>query len=177
MSRPIVITLYGAACLLTACGLYGIDPPQRRESGQALLQVTAVPEEVKCVRVSAVGTGRSEERELAIGGAGDMAETLTGLPLGTVVFKGEAFTAPCSSVGKSTVAAWASEPVTTSIVMGRLTTVTLTMTRNGRAKIEVSFQDEAACTAVGASCRLPSECCSKHCTAGTCTAASDAGRD
>jgi hypothetical protein len=167
--------LYGAACILTACGLYGIEAPRRPEVGQAVLQITAVPEEVKCLRVTATGAGRSEVRELDVATTGDVSETLTGLPLGTVVFKGEAFTSACTSVTKTTIAGWASEPVTASIALGRLSTVTLAMVRNGRAKVEINFQDEAACSATGATCRLASECCSRQCTGGTCTVV-DGGR-
>jgi hypothetical protein len=167
-----------AATLLTACGLYGVERPPRPEVGQAVLRITAVPEDVKCLRVTVTGAGRTEERELDVTAAGDMAETLSGLPLGMVVFKGEAFAGACTAVTKTTIAGWASEPVNASIVLGRLSTVTLVMTRNGRAKVDVSFQDEAACTAVGAACRLASECCSRRCTVGLCAVATpDAGRD
>ena len=106
-----------------------------------------------------------------------MTETLTGLPVGTVTFTGEAFTSACSAVTKSTVAPWASAPVETSIVVGRLTTVELTMVRNGRAKVDVTFAEEAACTPVGAACRINSECCSRKCTAGACVIPDAAAQD
>jgi hypothetical protein len=178
-SRPFcrLSLLLTVGALLTACGLYGIEPPHRTEVGQAVLQITAVPEDVKCLRITATGPGRTEERELDVTATGDLAETLTGLPIGSVVFKGEAFTGACTAVSKTTIAGWASEPVTASIALGRLSTVTLSMVRNGRAKVDVNFQDEAACTATGAACRLASECCTRHCTGGVCALAADAGRD
>lgn len=172
--------LLAAAVVVVACGLGGLEIPRRNaggEVGEAALALTGVPEEVKCIRITAAGTGRSEEREIDVATAGDMLETLSGLPLGTVVFRGEAFTTACTQVSRATVAAWASEPVSTSIVIGRLASVTLVMTRNGRAKVDVTFNNEAACTALGLACRVPTECCSRRCTAGLCAIAADGGGD
>jgi hypothetical protein len=170
-----------AVTALGACSLYGFEPPRKPEVGQAVLTITAVPEDVKCLRITAAGPGRSEERELDVGAGaatmGEMAETLTGLPLGTVVFRGEAFSGACSAVSKTTVAAWTSEPVTTSVVIGRLASVTLVMSRNGRARVGVDWKEEAACSATGEACRQASECCNKRCTAGVCAASSDASSD
>jgi hypothetical protein len=170
--------------LLAACNLYGVEPPQSLHAGtpppaddqlgQAQLNITAVPEEVQCLRITAAGPGRAVAKEIEANGAAALSQTLTGLPLGTVVFTGEAFAAACTSVGKSSIAAWASESVEASIVLGRLANVDLVMARNGRAKVDVTFQDEAACTPLGAACRVPSECCSKRCLDHLCAIA-DAG--
>ena len=167
-----------------ACSLYGIDAPQAlpsgtspapaEELGQAVLHITAVPEDVQCLRITAAGPGRSVAKEIEANGTAALSQNLTGLPLGTVVFTGEAFPSACSAVSKSTIAAWASESVEASIVLGRLASVDLVMARNGRAKVDVTFQDEAACTAVGAACRVAGECCSKRCLDHLCASA-DAG--
>jgi hypothetical protein len=176
---------------LAACNLYGVEPPPgvlqpggqaapaADELGQAVLNITAVPEDVKCVRITAAGPGRSVSKEIDANGTGALSQTLTGLPLGTVDFTGEAFPAACTAVAKTTIAAWASEAVQASIVLGRLANVDLVMARNGRAKVDVTFQDEAACTAIAGECRLASECCSKRCVDHVCTAfgADAAARD
>ena len=99
-----------------------------------------------------------------------MTQSLSGLPLGSVTFIGEAFTAECSAVSKSTIAAWSSQPVEVSIVLGRLANVELVMVRNGRAKVDITFTEEGACTKTGAACRIASECCSSKCTQGVCAA-------
>jgi hypothetical protein len=91
-----------------------------------------------------------------------------------VTFTGEAFTADCSAVSKSTVAAWTSQPVAVSIVLGRLANVELVMVRNGRAKVDITFTEEGACTQSGAACRIASECCSKKCESGLCAKPEDA---
>jgi hypothetical protein len=165
---------------LSACSLYGTEPPPSRGAGdveQVVLKITEVPADVRCVRISAAGETRTVVREVESTGGATLTESLTGLPIGTVVFTGEAFTAACTSVTKSTVAPWASAPVEASIVVGRLSTVELSMVRNGRAKVEVTFTDEAACTATGAECRINSECCSRKCSAGACVVTDAGARD
>jgi hypothetical protein len=171
----LVVAATSAALALgaAACGLYGVEPPATSGGGrdgveQVLLKIAVVPSDVQCVRLTAEGAGRSVVRELPVSGGVELKESLSGLPIGTVTFLGEAFTGACTSVSKSTIAAWASAPVETSIVLGRLTTVELVMVRNGRANVGVTFTEEGACTQTGAACRIASECCSKKCTAGLC---------
>ncbi|HEY0711604.1 MAG TPA: hypothetical protein VGF45_02955 [Polyangia bacterium] len=191
---PATFAVVLAAVCGTGCELYGVEGASPRprgrapgagdgetegatESGQAMLRVAVVPDDVKCLRITAEGTGRTEEREIDAAPGAMLAETLTGLPLGSVKFTGDAFAAACSSVSKSTIAAWASEPVTVSVVLGRLANVAWVMARNGRAKVEVSFEDEAACTPLAQACRVASECCSRRCTGQICVPAADAGTD
>ena len=167
----------GALLFTGACGLYGVDPPGQKplpEISQVVLKITSLPDDVKCLRITAAGAGRTEAREIDVAGGTDVLENLSGLPLGMVTFTGEAFAAACSAVSKATVAGWASEPVVASIVLGRVANVTLAMTRNGRAHVDVTFNDEAACTATGGACRLASECCTRHCLDHACVVA-DAG--
>jgi hypothetical protein len=161
------------------CNLYGSEPPVAAAGGdveQVLLRISVVPPDVQCVRITVEGAGRSVVRELAVSGGTELKESMSGLPIGTVSFVGEAFTGACTSVGKTTVAAWASAPVEASIVLGRQTTVELVMVRNGRANVGVTFTEEGACSQAGAACRIASECCSKKCTAGVC-AVPDGGVD
>jgi hypothetical protein len=186
--RPFV----GLVSLLSlgACGLYGSHPaldlprgsapspaPTGDEVEQVRLFIGEVPADVRCVRITAEGTGRTVVRELDVTGGTALTESLSGLPIGTVTFTGEAFAPACSGVTKATIGAWASAPVQASIVLGRLTTVELVMVRNGRAKVEVTFTEEAACTAIGAACRVNSECCSKRCAAAVCVTGGDAGAE
>jgi hypothetical protein len=176
----LALALLALGPALPACHLYGTEPPPSRAGGeveQVILKITEVPSDVRCVRITAAGEMRSVVREIDSAGGATLTESLTGLPIGTVIFTGEAFTAACTSVTKSTVAPWASAPVEASIVVGRLSTVELSMVRNGRAKVEVTFTDEAACTATGAECRINSQCCSRKCSAGVCVATDAGTRD
>ncbi len=170
----------GLAAGAGACGLYGLEPlPEDDGVEQVVLRIAVVPSDVRCIRVSAAGPGRTVERELETSGSTSLTQNLSGLPLGTVTFLGEAFTAACTSVSKSTIAAWASQPVETSVVLGRLSNVDLVMVRNGRAKVDISFTEEGACTPTGSACRIASECCSRTCSEDVCApaASSAAGAD
>jgi len=183
---------FGLASLLSlvACGLYGshpaLDPPRGSapspdptadEVEQVRLYIGEVPVDVRCVRIIAEGTGRTVVRELDVTGGTALTESLSGLPIGTVTFTGEAFAPACSGVTRATIGGWASAPVQVSIVLGRLSNVELVMVRNGRAKVDVTFTEEAACTALAAACRVNSECCSKRCTGGLCVPGGDAGAE
>lgn len=150
-------------------------PPAEPQEIQARLTVAAVPADVACVRITAAGPGRTVEREVGVSPGGMIDESFSGLPLGTVAFKAEAFSGDCQAVTKSTIPGWASEPEMVAIVLGRSTTVSLTLNRNGRAKVDVQFNDEPICTAGGGACITGSECCSKSCKAGTCAQGPDAG--
>jgi hypothetical protein len=159
----------------TSCGLYTLDPlPDEDGVEQVVLKISEVPSDVRCIRVTAAGPGRTVEREIDATGSATLTQSLSGLPLGSVTFIGEAFPGECTSVSKSTIAAWASQPVVTSIVLGRLASVDLVMVRNGRAKVDITFTEEGACTKIGATCRIASECCSRKCTEGVCAAPEEA---
>ena len=158
-----------ACTALCGCGLYSTEPVAPDDQvEQVALKISEVPSDVRCLHISVTGPGRTVQREIEATGESSMTQNLSGLPLGTVTFLGEAFTAACASVTKSTIAAWTSQPVETSIVLGRLASVELVMTRNGRAKVDVTFSEEDVCTALGQSCRIASECCSKKCTGQVC---------
>jgi hypothetical protein len=158
--RPLVLALLLAACQAST-------PPPNEET-QALLTIATVPPDVACVRITAAGPGRTVVREIGVSPGATISESFSGLPLGSVAFKGEAFTAGCESVTKTTIPGWASEPETVAIVLGKLTTVPLTLNRNGRGKVTVDFNDEPVCTQTGGECVASGACCSKSCSKGVC---------
>ena len=172
---PHVIRPFTAPLLLTLvlCCQASAPPP---EEAQALLTVATVPPDVACLRITAAGPGRTVVRELGVSPGAMINESFSGLPLGTVVWKGEAFSADCDAVTKTTIPGWASEPETVAIVLGKLTTVSLTLNRNGRAKVDVGFNDEPTCTMAGVECIANGACCSKVCSKGVCLA-SDGGTE
>jgi hypothetical protein len=167
-SSPVPVAL--AAFVFVTAGLAGCGfaPPPPEGPEQVMLAIAVVPAEVRCVRITAAGPGRTLERELDAVGGMPLTKSLAGLPLGTVTLTGEAFPSACDAVSKSTIPAWVSDPVDVSIVLGRSTTVELTMVRNGRAKLDINFSDEPACSPGGAACLGGSECCSKTCIAHVC---------
>ena len=90
-----------AAAALGACSLYGVEPPSGAlqpaatapgdELGQAVLNLSAVPDDVQCIRITAAGPGRTVAKEIDANGTAAFSQTLIGLPLGAVTFTGEAF--------------------------------------------------------------------------------------
>jgi hypothetical protein len=156
MLAPLALTL----------GCQTSTPPP--EPAEALLTIATVPPDVACVRITAAGPGRTVVREIGVSPGAMVNESFSGLPLGTVAFQGEAFSADCEAVTKATVPGWASDPETVAIVLGKLTTVALTLNRNGRGKVTVDFNDEPTCTATGGDCVAGGACCSKVCSKGVC---------
>jgi len=162
--RLVCCAVLASALTLTGCA----PPPPAPQEIQALLTVAAVPPDVACIRITAAGPGRTVEREIGVSPGGMVSEAFSGLPLGTVVFKAEAFNGDCDAVTKSTVPGWASEPEDVAIVLGRQASVSLTLNRNGRAKVDVQFNDEPLCTPTVSACIASAECCSKLCKTGLC---------
>jgi hypothetical protein len=142
--------------------------PQPAERGEVVLAINSVPVDVACIRVSASGPDRAVSRELDVMAGAALNEPFSGLPLGTVVFTAEAFSAACESVTKATVPAWISDPAPTAVVLGRIASVALTLHRNGRAKVGIDFSDEPACSPPAAACLTSAECCSRACGRGVC---------
>ena len=126
----------------------GCDGDQRAEQaaapedGQAMLSVGTIPDDVACVIVTAAGEFRSEVREFDVAPGNTMSEALTGLPVGAVVFSANAYSQACTSVTKSTTSMWLSGEKAVTLVQGRSTSVTLTLHKNGRAKVTVEFADQ-----------------------------------
>ncbi len=143
------------------------------DTGQAVLQLTSIPSDVNCVRVTATGASRAAVNTVDVSaGASSASIPLSGLPLGKVTFYAEAFAGTCSTITVSSVPGWVSDPVDASVVLGTVANVSLTMRRNGRASISADFAGEAACSANGAACLTGAECCSGSCSAaGTCAVA------
>jgi hypothetical protein len=167
MLRTLRPCLFVALALTLGC--QAAPPPP--DEVQALLTIATVPPDVACVRITAAGPGRTVVREVGVSPGATLSESFSGLPLGTVQWKGEAFAADCEAVTKTTTPGWASEPETVAIVLGKLTTVSLTLNRNGRGKVNIDFNDEPTCTAEGGSCVANAACCSKTCSKGLCLGA------
>ncbi len=143
--------------------------------GQVSLSLSAVPADIHCLRVTGAGTDRTITRPLEITAGQPLGATLTGVPLGPVVFTAQAFEKTCDDVTASTAAEWVSDPTTVSVALGHLTSVELTMHRNGRTKVSIDFPDEPICSPAGAACASATTCCSRGCSKGVCKAAADAG--
>jgi len=131
-----------------ACSGPGADQPQL---GSAVLALTQAPAEVRCVRVTAVGS-RSVVRAFDTTGGQSTQFEMSGLPLGLVTLTGEAFDSACAQVTAASVPGWVSDPVPVTITTGNKPTVMLSMHRNGRASVTVDFADETNCAMPGKFC-------------------------
>jgi len=172
---------WGALAVMAAGALGGgcmgaVDEPPGEALGQVSVNLSVVPADILCLRVTGDGPDRSVVRDVDISAAamGPITATLTGIPLGPVTFNAQAFAAACTDVTKSTIADWVSDPTTVSVSLGHLASVDLTMHRNGRAKVTIDFPDEAVCSPEGAACVSASTCCSHSCSKGLCKASADA---
>jgi hypothetical protein len=134
--------------LSAACTGPGSDEPQ---VGGVVLALTQAPAEVRCVRISAVGT-RTVVRTFDTTAGQSTQFEMNGLPLGLVTFSGEAFDVACAMVTPASVAGWVSDPVPVTITTANKPTVMLTMHRNGRASVSVDFADETNCAMPGKFC-------------------------
>jgi len=135
-------TCLAAALALASPGCDNAHVAQPDESGQALLSVDAIPDNVTCIRVTAAGEFRSSVNDFDAVPDSAFSQALTGLPVGAVVFSANAYAVTCDSVTKSTVPMWISDEKTVNLVQGKSSSVTLTLYKNGRAKVTVEFADQ-----------------------------------
>jgi hypothetical protein len=107
-----------------------------------MLSLATIPEDVNCVRVTITGAFRDVVSDFDVAPGDSLSEAFTGLPVGSVVFSADAYASACASVAKSTIPMWVSEDKTVNVVQGRSSSVTLTLYKNGRAKVTVDFADQ-----------------------------------
>ena len=118
--------------------------PAAMGTEQVSLHIDNVPAEVACLHISATGVSRELARDLEVTEGQAVTESFGGLPIGKVVFQAAAYAQTCDSVTKSTVPSWVSEEVAVTVSLSQSKSVTLTLYRNGRAKVTVGFDPEAA---------------------------------
>jgi hypothetical protein len=133
-----------ALALLPGLSVMGCDEgnPDATETGQALLSLGTIPDGVACVRVTAAGEFRQVVTDYDVTAGSALSETLSGLPVGRIAFSANAYAQACASATKSTTPMWLSEEKLVTIAQGKSTSVTLTLYKNGRAKVTVEFADQ-----------------------------------
>jgi len=112
------------------------------ETGEVMLSVTAIPDNVACIRVTVTGEFRSLVSDFDVVPGDALSQAFSGLPVGAVVFSANAYSQACTSVTKSTVPMWISDDKTVNVAQGKSSSVTLTLYKNGRAKVTVEFADQ-----------------------------------
>jgi hypothetical protein len=130
---------------LAVLPIVGCDgSPAAMGTEQVSLHIDNVPAEVACLRISATGGTREMVRDLDVTEGQAVTESFGGLPIGKVVFQAAAYAQTCDSVTKSTVPSWVSEEASVTVSLSQSKSVTLTLYRNGRAKVTVGFDPETA---------------------------------
>lgn len=150
---------------VTPDGLGGSRP---EDVGLIEFALETVPAEVGCLRVVGKGLHREKVVDVPVVPGAAVEHTLSGFPLGKVVFSAEAFAGACEGVTTRTSAVWVSDAIEASVIEGSKTKVTFIMQRNGRVEVAVNFPEEPACTAAGLACKSLTECCSRSCKSGLC---------
>jgi hypothetical protein len=149
-SLPPTAALTLAVAVALALAGCGDLPEPESDTHRVVVSLSVLPSDVQCLRITAAGPSRTAVKEVEVMAGSSFSEALTGLPLGRVEFRAEAFSPSCGSVTRSTHAGWLSEPVEANVVIGRQTSVALTMHRNGRAKVGIEFVDDLPAPDAGA---------------------------
>lgn len=137
--------------------------------GEARIAIVQVPTDVRCAELVVQGNRTVQKRfDLTPGQPSTL--SMNQLPVGQVAFSASTYDAACAAVTASSVPTWLSEPATASLSSAAVTDVTLVLKRNGRANVNLDFNDGPSCGAVGVSCAANTDCCSAKCTAGACVA-------
>lgn len=142
--NPIIrcLSVCSLAFLLSVGCDQGPGAKPASETEQVQLMIENVPPEVACLRLSASGASREVVRDLEVTEGQNVIEPMSGLPVGKVIFQAQAFAQACDSVSKSTVPSWVSDEVPVNVSLSSSKSVSLTLYRNGRAKVTVGFDPE-----------------------------------
>jgi len=142
-SLPVTtLAIVVAAALLAPIAGCDDGKHEPTETGAVLLTVDSIPDAVACVRVTAAGEFRQVVTDFAVTPGASLSESLSGLPVGKVLFSANAYSQVCESATKSTAPMWLSDQKSVNVAQGKSSTVTLTLYKNGRAKVNVQFADQ-----------------------------------
>ncbi len=126
-----------AIAVATSCAMDDDDEPGQ-PTGTAQIALAAVPADVGCLRVAAIGAS-TVERTFDVTAGQTTRIQLDHLPTGNVAFAAAAFSARCAAVSRGTDAGWISDPVWILVTANSATNIALTMRRSGQAGVNVSF--------------------------------------
>jgi hypothetical protein len=124
-----------AAATLAAC----TASPSQPDVGMARIAIVAAPSGIQCVVVTVMTSTSTIQRSISVSSGASTEEMITGLPLGSDVFLGAAYSVACSAVTANTAATYLSAPVTATVVAGTPVSVTLKMQTPGAANVAVDF--------------------------------------
>ncbi len=138
----------GLTLAVMAAGFVGgcaSKPAEPENIGVVRLELTAIPADVNCLRLTAQGARTVVQQFDVIPGT-DASLLVTGLPTGLVTITADAFAASCATAGDRTTANWVSEPQTLEVSSGDIADLSLVMHRNGKVRVGVDFKPDVAPT-------------------------------
>ncbi|APR80893.1 Tryptophan synthase alpha chain [Minicystis rosea] len=138
----------------------------------AQIAISQVPSDgsVGCIVVKATGS-HSVSRSVDVFPGQATVFDMNGLPVGTVSFLGNAYQGSCAAMTPASSPTWISDAVLASVSNVQPVMVHLSMHRNGKAGVDVDFEDDPTCRTDGAPCLGDAECCSQSCVSGACSSA------
>lgn len=137
LAVPVVL----ASLALGACGSATDDEVDM--TGKATAAITNVPSDVGCIAITVTGA-RTVDKKFDVATGASSILSLSGLPVGSVNFVGQAFSGACSGVVSSSVPTWVSDPVAATLISATNVNVTLPLRRNGKSTVSVDFVDDGA---------------------------------
>ncbi len=124
---------------------------------KALIQVSEVPADVRCIRISVMGAWSvAFTVDTSLSQPGTL--SVAGLPTGTATFLGEAFSKACEQLTPTDQAEWLSPRATHVLVAGSTASLTLVLRRNGVADIDFGFEFAQECVPGTNSCGSAEMC-------------------
>ena len=139
--RSVALSVWSLALVSIGCD-QGSGAQPASDTEQVQLRIENVPPEVACLRLTATGDSREVVRDLDVVEGQSIVESMSGLPVGKVIFQAQAYAQACDSVTKGTVPTWVSDEVPVTVSLSQSKSVSLTLYRNGRAKVTVGFDSE-----------------------------------
>ena len=138
----------GTRLLLIGCGLAGLASCDKRDSvsgmetGSARFAVTAIPQDVVCLRITARGSSRVT-RSFDTHPGSSQVFALERLPLGEVALSAEAFATPCGAVNSESQPTWITDSeIVVTLLPNVVVEVSLMLKRpTGQADVVVDFED------------------------------------
>ena len=129
---------------VTTAGVVGgcaSKPAEPEDIGVVRLELTAIPADVNCLRLTATGA-RTVVQQFDVTPGTNSSLLVTGLPTGLVTITADAFAATCATAGDRTTANWVSEPQTLEVSSSDIADLSLVMHKNGKVQIGVDFKPD-----------------------------------
>jgi hypothetical protein len=125
----------------SACSSTDNQPSAESATGEVQINLTTVPTDVNCLKVSVSGP-RALTQLIDVTPGGSTSYTIGRLPVGIVTISAEAYSQLCNSVVTGTVASYVTDaPQSVRVDSVDVNTITLNLIRNGRIQVGVDFEN------------------------------------